>query len=52
MLALSRTQLLSLLQAIEHSEVPLSVMLHWFLSYGKEISKEEVEELERDERRV
>jgi hypothetical protein len=33
---------MALLKAISPSEIPLSVMLHWFLSYGKELSKEEV----------
>lgn len=43
---------MALLQLIKHSEIPLSVMLYWFLSYGKEISKEEVKELERDEKGI
>lgn len=50
MLMLSRTQLWSLVQATHRDEIPLSVVRHWFVVYGKEITKEEAKELEHDER--
>lgn len=52
MTALSRTALLSLVQATRHDEIPKSVIDYWFMMYGKQIPKKEAEELERDEKHV
>lgn len=52
MTALSRTALLSLVQATRHDEIPKSVIDYWFMMYGKQIPKKEAEELERDEKRI
>ena len=52
MLVLSRAQLWSLVQATNRDEIPLSVVTHWFVVHGREISKKDAEELERDERRL
>ena len=52
MLALSKVQLMSLLQMVNRTEIPLSIVKHWFMIYGKVITKEETEELEHDERRI
>lgn len=49
MLMLSRTALQSLVQATNKDAIPLSVVRHWFIVYGKEITKEEQKELEKDE---
>ena len=49
MLMLSRTALLSLLQQTHRDEIPFSVVHHWFVIYGKEITKEENDELEKQE---
>ena len=46
MLMLSRTQLWSLVQATHRDEIPLSVVKHWFVIYGKEISEEKEKEPE------
>ena len=52
MLALSKTQLWSLVQAVHEGEIPLSVVVYWFKQHGKEIPLDEVKELENAERRV
>ena len=52
MLALSRTQLWSLVQAVQEGEIPLSVVVYWFKNYGKEIPLKEVKDLENAERRI
>ena len=52
MLALSRAQLLSLVQTVHESEIPLSVIVHWFRTYGKELPPNEAKELENIERRL
>ena len=52
MTALSRTALMSLVQATNHDEIPKSVVDYWFTMYGKWIDKKEAEELERDEKRL
>ena len=52
MLALSRAQLWSLVQTVHESEIPLSVIVHWFRTYGKELPPNEAKELENIERRV
>ena len=52
MLALSRAQLWSLIQTVHESEIPLSVIVHWFRTYGKELPPNEAKELENIERRL
>ena len=52
MLALSRAQLWSLVQTVHESEIPLSVIVHWFKTYGKELPPNEAKELENIERRL
>lgn len=52
MTALSRTALMSLVQATNHDEIPKSVVDYWFIMYGKWIDKKEAEELEQDEKRL
>ena len=52
MLALSRAQLWSLVQTVHESEIPLSLIVHWFTTYGKELPPNEAKELENIERRV
>lgn len=49
MTAISRTALLSLVQATAHDEIPKSVVDYWFMMYGKYIEKQEAKELEKDE---
>ena len=52
MRTLTRTQLMSLIQATNKTDIPLSVMKYWFVVYGKDIPKKEVEEVEQNERRT
>lgn len=52
MTALSRTALMSLVQATNHDEIPKSVVDYWFTMYGKWIDRKEAEELEQDEKRL
>ncbi len=52
MLSISRTALLSLVQATNHDEIPQSVVEYWFTIYGKWIDKKEAKELEQDERKL
>ena len=52
MLALSRAQLWSLVQTVHESEIPLSMIVYWFKTYGKELPPNEAKELENIERRL
>lgn len=49
MLVLSRAQLWSLVQATHRDEIPLSVVQHWFVIYGKDIPKKDVKEPQNEE---
>jgi hypothetical protein len=52
MLVMSRIALLSLVKAVNRDEIPKSIVDHWFIVHGKQVEKKEVEELERDEKRI
>lgn len=43
---------MSLIQATNKSEIPKSVMDHWFVIYGKQITKEESKNLEQEELKI
>ena len=40
---------MSLVNSVTRDEIPKAVVDHWFIMYGKQITKEEEEELEKDE---